>query len=155
MTKVTIDLDGLDEVLARLERVGSLAPLRAGVAAAALQIKGYIARYPPKRPREMRFTDRQRRFFFWALRQGIIEVPYQRGQSPGSEDLSQRWTIKLRQHGLTAIVGNNASYVRYVQDRDRQSSYHKGNWQTAQDVAERHAAEVTNIIRLAIEQALG
>jgi hypothetical protein len=48
---------------------------------------------------------------------------------------------------MTGIVGNNASYARLVQDRDRQTRYHKGTgWVTAQAAVNREQTTIQRAI---------
>jgi len=145
-----------------LVRLQTLKPLQNAVRAAAVHLRGAIAQYPPRkrvtrrqaygRPFE---TPKQRRFFFWALRAGVIQVPYRRGQSPGSEDLGNRWAVKKAAGGLAYIVGNNASYVRWVQDSTRQARMMRIiGWKTAQDVVKEEAPTVAKMVKSEIEKQL-
>lgn len=139
---------GLDELLRKLGGFG-LNAVRPAIAEIATHIKSVIATYPPQRPgRKQPFkTDKQRRFFFAALREGRIEVPYRRGQSPGSEAMGRRWTIQFRDNGLTAIVGNNASYVHVVHDSEEQSHFHQqGGWKTDRQIATQESRNAQRIL---------
>ena len=150
---VAITPKGFDKLLAKMPRFRPA--LRGAVRAGALHVKGKIARYPAARHGPQPFkTARQRRFFFYAVRAGLIEVPYRRGQSARSETLGRKWTIKSEDDGLTAVVGNNASYGPVVQDRDEQSFYHKTTgWPTVQDVQEDEGPVVRNLMARAIRNA--
>jgi hypothetical protein len=131
-----------------LSGVGQLSGFKRGLMAAGLHLKGKMAIYPPRKRMAMGFVSaKQRKFFFWALRTGRIEVPYRRGLSPNSERLAQRWTAVQR--GLSTIVGNNASYAPYVQG-NRQSAYHKRvGWKTARDVLK---AEKTRLLAIIVAE---
>ena len=113
---------------------------RAGLQAAGLVVKGQAQIYPKVRRLKVdtsKWTAKQRRFFFAALRDGRIEVPYRRGLSPTSERLKQRWTSKVDASGKSVTVGNNSSYARQVYSKADQSWYHKGNWPTEEDIAKK------------------
>lgn len=144
---------GFDRLMAKLPRFR--AAMRAAISAGALHVKGKIASYPPRRYGTQPFkSPRQAMGFFKRLHAGAIEVPYRRGQSPGSETLGRKWTIRDRDDGLTAVVGNNASYGPYVQDRDEQSLYHqKSGWVTVQDVREDEGPVVRDLMGQAIRSA--
>ena len=86
---------------------------------------------------------------FWARVDGSI------GSRKTSETLGRKWTVQTRDGGMTAIVGNNVSYGPFVQDEDRQTSFHKRRgWKTTQKVAEEESREVTELVIKAVEDAL-
>src|SRR3990167_3779113 len=65
--------------------VRASAELRAAMIESLSFAQGFLANYPP-RPVSFhaRFvSDKQRRFFFWALREGKIQVPYRRTTTLG------------------------------------------------------------------------
>ena len=116
-----------------------------------------IAKYPLGNQHRLQPfpTDRSRRFFFAALRASDIEVPYRRGQSPGSEKLGTSWTTSVSADGRTGRVGNDTTYGRLVQDRDRQTAYHKTTgWNTVQDVAKKEQAAVLKFFQIQYERLL-
>ena len=97
-------------------------------------------------------TDKQRRFFFAALREGRIEVPYRRTMT-----LGRRWTTEISGSGLDLVgrVGNNTSYGPFVMARADQAAYHAGVWPLAEDVAEQATGDVLGIFTDAVQAALG
>ena len=144
----------LKRKLAKLVDMRSIVP---ALEASAVHVKGKVSKYPhgnQHRPQPFK-TEKSRRFFFWALRQGIIEVPYRRGQSPGSEDHGQSWTIKGMKGGLQQVIGSDTSYGRLLQDADAQTAYHKATgWRTVQDVAEEEADDVLAYLKRAVDKIL-
>ncbi|MBU1747917.1 MAG: hypothetical protein KKA73_09525 [Chloroflexi bacterium] len=121
--------------------------------AAGQLLRGELAQYPPRRygvknpPR----TAKQRRFIHWAIRQGIIEIPYRRGISPGSEALGRSWTVETRTLGGASVetmvtVGTRASYAPLVQGDDQTTMHQGTGWPTDKRVAER---KLPDIVRLA------
>lgn len=156
MADVSIKVEGLDKLVARLRKVGSLAGVRAAIKGAAIHVLNRMKEYPVARHAPQPFvSDKQRRGFFWHLRQGDIEVPYRRGQSPGSQSLKHRWAMKTEDDGLTAVVGNNASYARLVQDAEKQTRYHTTTgWATVQGVMKGERDLVTGMIIGAAKRAL-
>ena len=151
-----IHFRGFEELERKLGRVAAGEWITAGLLAAGIYIKGKIAKYPPSRHAPQPFvSDKQRRGFFAKLAEGLIEVPYRRGQSPGSERLGQSWTAQARDQGRTVVIGNDASYGRLVQDKDVQTGYHRvTGWPTAQDVVEREKREVTEALARELRKAL-
>lgn len=143
-----VKVGGLEGLIKKLNSLGPDA-IKPAVAKAAAHLKRVISVYPPQKTgRKQPFkTDKQRRFFFAALREGRIEVPYRRGQSPGSEALGRRWTIQFRDNGTSAVVGNNASYAPYVLDDEEQSHFHQeGGWKTYGQVAKQERPIIRDIM---------
>jgi hypothetical protein len=151
-----IQLRGYSELELKLGKITALRWASAGILAAATHLKGKIARYPAVSRRPQPFvSDKQRRGFFAKLRSGEIEVPYIRGSSPGSERLGQSWAVKTRNQGLTAVIGNDASYGRLVQDQSEQVRYHRDTgWQTVQDVVEQERRRVTEFFAEHLRRAM-
>lgn len=102
--------------------------------------------YPPQRRAPQPFkSDRQRRYFFWALSQGIIVVPY-----PRSGRLANSWSAK--QTGWSHwVLENSASYAALVVGDGTQSRYHAGHWWTAKDVIEGNVGELTRQLSKELE----
>jgi len=147
MTEEVIRIEGLDELIDKIETIEDLEFVKAGMVAAGKHIKGIMRAYPPVSRRPQPFvSDKQRRGFFAKLRSGEIEVPYRRGQSPGSQTLGRRWAQSARDGGLTQVIGNNAGYASLVQGPE-QTQYHKQTgWKTTKQVAEEERETVTNFI---------
>jgi len=156
MSDASIKIEGLDRAIRKCEKIGNLDVVKAGLKAAGVHVKGKIAKYPPRTYVPQPFkTFKQRAWFFAALKSGEIEVPYRRGQSPGSEDLGQKWTVKERKGGLQVVVGNNVSYGPYVQGPGEQASFMKArSWKTTDQVAQEETAEVNRIVAAAVNKAL-
>lgn len=151
-----ITLEGYEELVAKLTTLEQMKQMAKAVKAAATHVKGKIATYPPVRRGPQPFkTDKSRRYFFWALRNGKIDVPYRRGASPGSETLGRKWTISAQDSGLTAVVGNNVSYGRLVQG-ESQTGYHKTTgWKTTEQVADEERETVVRMLVEEIERIVG
>lgn len=149
-----------DELIRKLTSLAQFRKVKAAVTVAGKFIRGKMATYPSSRhgpaiPRAKDWSAKQRRGFFAKLRSGEIEVPYRRGASSGSERLGSKWTTQSANAGMTAIVGNNASYVRLVQDAENQTRYHKmTGWPTDDQVMRDHGPTVVEYIRQAIEREI-
>jgi hypothetical protein len=101
----------------------------------------------------LKLNDKMRRGFFAKLKSGEIEVPYRRGQSPGSEKLGQSWTVRRENMGFRAIIGTNVSYAQLVQDSAKQTSYHRGTgWITTKQTALLYGDEAIERIEAAFKQ---
>lgn len=129
----------IDDAAARrmLERLESGESFKAGLRAMATYLHGKITDYPPtsgKRPPQAFVSEKQRRYFFAALRDGRITLPYRRtkelnrsfGDGPIAED-----------GGLTQVIGTNLGYAPYVVGAGSQSGYMRSlGWKTTADVVE-------------------
>ncbi len=155
MPESEIRVEGLNKLLKKLGKMG-LQVYRPAIAESGAHIKSVIAVYPPRRHGKQPFKSaRQRAFFFYALKNGLIEVPYRRGLSPKSEALGRKWTVEFRDGGKTAVVGNNVSYGPLVQKHDKQSMYHRvTGWKTDRQVATDEARAVKQILARHIQEAV-
>lgn len=135
--------------------------LRGATMAGALTALSYIKPYPEKnRPSRSSVygqtwkSVKQRRYFFFALRKGIIQVPYRRGLSPGSQRLGRSWTAK-QVDDTSVAIGTNVSYARMVKDEGQQTRYMKAvGWTTIQQDIERGKREVFDTMNTVIRRAL-
>lgn len=89
----------------------------------------YPARFSGRGPGFV--SDKQRRYFFAALRAGRIQVPYQR-----SGILGRAWHLEARGKERLEVT-NTTRYAPYVQLRPTQARIHQGRWQTVEDVEPR------------------
>lgn len=130
--------------------------IKTAIQAGGLYVKGKIAEYPPRSSRPQPFkTDKSRRFFFAALKDGRIDVPYRRGQSPGSEKLGQSWTVRMVDNGMTAEVGTNVSYAKLVQKEGEQSHYHKvTGWKTDEQIVKQERSNVVKAVEREIARGI-
>jgi hypothetical protein len=153
---VTIHINGVDELIRKLDSIAKLREIGQVMRAAALHVKGKIAQYPARSSRPQPFvSDKQRRGFFAKLRSGEIEVPYRRGISPGSETLGRKWATTLENGGLTAVVGNNTSYAPLVQGPGTQTAYHAmTGWQTTEQVMDAERETVQEMVREGIQKII-
>lgn len=113
--------------------------------------QNFIAKYPPKSSgKRMVFqSEKQRRWFFWALRSGQIEVPYRR-----SGTLGKSWTTDVRatSENIRGVLGTIRPYAQYVQDEELQAQMHKGHWPTVQMLLRAPAARMKQFYEQAIEK---
>jgi len=144
-----VRLDGVDELLDTLGHAEGVEILRRPMARSLSRLHRAIATYPRQARRRARFVSaRQRRWFFWAWRTGVISVPYRR-----TGTLGRRWTTAIHTSttGLTGEVGNNTVYGPFVQDEHEQARIHSGVWQTDRDVLDHLEDE----IRADFDQEIG
>lgn len=157
-----IRIEGLPPLLKKIRSLAELQPVVGAIKAAALHLKGKVAVYPEQKhlTRVSVYgtpfkSNKQRRFFFAALRKGEIEVPYRRGESPGSQTFGRRWTVHTLNRGLTAEVGNNAAYGPLLMDKEKQSRYHAmAGWRTTDDVIADETETVVSFVKYYIDREL-
>ena len=144
MVKEGITIIGLPALRRKLDPKKLQASVKTGLRAGAVHVKGKIAVYPPSPSgRKQPFkTAKSRRYVFAALARGEIEIPYRRGQSPGSKSLGRKWQTSTRRWN-EAHITNIVSYGEIVQARDKQSAFHKTTgWQTIEDVVDKEGDDV-------------
>lgn len=108
---------------------------------AGLKSRGYPAQRLAPQPFK---SERQRRWFFWALASGLISSPYQR-----SGKLANSW--KARRSGWSDwAIENSQIYAYLVVGRNNQAGYHEGHWWVAEDVIEEDVSELSEEITDAI-----
>ena len=146
-----IEIRGLDKLLKKIDNLGQLEGVKAGMKAAAVHIQGKISKYPPssdanrpgKRWYERGYGSK------WTRKDGSI------GGKKTSETLGKRWATSSRDRGLTQVIGNNASYAPFVQDAEKQAAFHKQRgWSTAQGVVDDETETVVKFIQDEIDKAL-
>jgi hypothetical protein len=132
---VTIDDAAVQRMLAKLEQGTAF---KAGLKAMAGHLRGKFSVYPPtdgNRPPQPFVSEKQRRYFFAALRDGRIRLPYRR-----SSNLAKKWGQSEADGGYTQIVGNDAEYAPYVIGATSQSLYMRSlGWKSTADVVEQEA----------------
>lgn len=152
----TIRLEGAEELIKKLQSLEDMKRVKSAIHQAAVFLHGKLKEYPKAshRPNPMlKLNDKMRRGFFYHLKKGDIEVPYRRGQSPGSEKLGQSWTVRRENMGFRAIIGTNVSYAQLVQDSAKQTSYHRGTgWITTKQTALLYGDEAIERIEAAFKQ---
>jgi hypothetical protein len=129
------EFDGVTEATGALERIRNLKRLARQMEIAVKNLQ-FVLKYYPPRDKNLHVTfktDKQRKYFFWALREGKIQVPYQRTRT-----LGKKWTTKVEfiNGGVVGTVGNATPYAPRVQSRADQARVHAGHWGTAEDALE-------------------
>lgn len=157
-----IEIHGMEELIAKLDRLEKLRAVIAVMRAAALYLKGKFAKYPSQKKitRERVYgspfaSDLQRRWFFWALGSGELSIPYHRGEDAGSEAFGRSWAIRDEDGGLTQIIGNDTSYGPYLMGDNEQSLFSQAmGWLTIDQVLQGYEDHVVDMVKQAIDQEL-
>jgi hypothetical protein len=126
---IKLEYDHLAETLRKLTAAGGNQLIKDVSLGVATDLAGYMKRYPVGNSlnRKMEWkSDKQRRWFFWAVRNDLITFPYRRSKSGG---LSGGWNVKSIPGG--AVVGNRMEYGIWVQSWKFQTKMHKSSsWTT-------------------------
>lgn len=144
---VNVDMDGVPALLDRLRgNVGA----KAGVREAAEYLRKKAAEPAPVRRQKQPFkTDKQRRYVMMAIRKGLIIMPYSRTGA-----LGKGWRKEIRDNDMTAVVFNNSPAAVWVHHPRRQARYHRGNWETVEEIRRAHEGQVRHIIRTRVIASL-
>ena len=117
MAAVSIEIKGVDALIAKLGKVQATNILRPPMQRAVLRIQRDMQEYPTQR----------------------VGSTYRR-----TGTLGRKWTIRVQQSGqyLEGKVGNNTRYAAFVQSRQFQSRVHRGRWQTDERVVNLNARKI-------------
>ena len=146
----------MERIVGNLTNFASLRPVKNAVRKSGVRVKAVLARYPPQKRVTIAAaggwkSEKQRRWFFAALRSGSINVPYQR-----TSTLGRGWNVKEADSGLTAIVNNGVAYGGYVQGPTQQTAMMSAiGWKRTDEVAKQEFPHFVNTVRLAVRSALG
>jgi phage gpG-like protein len=156
MSDVVVEIEGLDELIRKLDDVAQLRKVHAGIRAAGMYVKGKIAIYPPatiaNSPNNPSGQWYQRG---WGIR-------YKGGGGrQTSENLGKKWTSKYDKRKFEAVVGNNASYAVFVQGpkqggKGARQAKHMANigWKSIDTVAKEETKRVQEYVFEAVRRAI-
>ena len=151
---LTAELRGIDELTAKLGKLAAFENLRPAMNRSLNRLLADVKVYPePPGPGSFPgfVSDKQRRWFFWALRAGAITVPYVR-----TRRLGNAWTMQtgVSAGDLTGTLGNNTVYGPFVMARDEQAAIHQGRWPTVERVLEENKSAIVRDFQQEIERLL-
>lgn len=93
------------------------------------------------------FTNKQRRYFFYALNAGIIQVPYRRTQT-----LRRGWQ-KIDQ-GKNAILVNQTPYADWMMGGHQSRMASKTGWKKIEAIIKERADQIERRLVAAAEKAI-
>ncbi len=147
-----IEITGVKELERKIGRLRTITVLTPPIVRSLALLNRWLSAYPTASKKKQEFkTDKQRRYFFWALKKGLIQVPYVR-----TFLLSRSWEMRVNNTGQTleGVINNTTPYGPYVQGPDMQSSYHAGTWKTTDAIAEQHKDAIVRDFQAAIAKEL-
>jgi hypothetical protein len=152
---VTIEIEGLERLQGKLQTLESGRYLKSVLQAAALDIKGYMAWYPPSTAANSPFARRWYERGYgprWYRKDGSING-YQT-----SEMLDRKWAAarpRVSAKKLEAKVGVKVSYAPYVQSEEKQAWFHRARgWRTDEDAVEQRGPHVIRLVQRAVRRIL-
>ena len=150
MPNASIRIEGMDELVKKLDNVEDLNKIKPALKASALHVKGAIAKYPPASIANSPGNPSGR----WYERGFGTRTATGRAY-PTSETLGRKWTIGSRDQGFTQIVGNNVSYGPYVQSAEKQAKIHKRRgWKTDEQVINEETDTVLGFVKDRVDKIL-
>lgn len=151
---IGVDVSGLKELqakLAKLPRAVHETATRAGADEVVKVMRSYPAQAYVSRQSAYGvafFTAKQRRYFFWALKEGIISSPYKR-----TNTLRDNWVIVGQ--GLDEMVVNQTPYAGLVMGDGTQNRMHqKIGWKTIEARLKENGAKIAKVIQQAADRAI-
>jgi hypothetical protein len=118
MSAVSVRIED-NGTFAALTAMQNIAPLTNGLVQGAEYLREQLARYATQfsHPMVPPLTPKARRYLMWAIKNGVIKVPYVRSQT-----LASSWTVQAQ--GLSATVGTSVGYAPLVKS-ERMTMYHR------------------------------
>lgn len=150
---IGIDIEGLDILQKQLKELPDAVKDAVGDDVAKYMLN-VVQAYPPQRRVTRKqaygvtfFSDRQRKWFFAALNQGLITVPYRRTQG-----FRRAW--RIMGEGIKSIIVNESKYGPFLMDDSRQSRMSAMiGWKKLNDLVKERAPKIQRIADAAIKNA--
>jgi hypothetical protein len=143
---IGIDIEGVPQVVKMLERIASPEVRRKVTRAVADYFRGQMRKYPSytyvsrKRAYGRTFQSvKQRRWFFAALRDGRLVIPYAR-----TFRLRNNWKV-LPFGESDYVVANDVRYAKFVQNSPQARMMTLRNWRSIQRVGYEEGARIERV----------
>ena len=96
------------------------------------------------------FTERQRRFFFWALAHGVIEVPYRRRRN--GYGVSGSWRIVGK--GRKALIENDDPAAEWVYSENQARLNQLVGWRRVSQILDKYTPKIVQAFERGVKAAL-
>ena len=154
---VTVDIEGLDELIKKLEKLGRLDKIHPGMIAAGRYLKGLMTVYPAETAANVpagpgsRWYQRGKGSFYWRIRDNA-----HKSYGKKSEVLSSKWASKYDKNRFEAQIGTNVSYAKFVQGPKgtQAKALKKIGWKGIDVVADKETKRVQEYVYLAVKRAI-
>lgn len=151
---IEVQIKGVDELIYKLQRVAPAAAAEI-LAQGGRLLLGYMKKEPKQRYVTRKaaygktfFTDKQRRWFFWALANGNISVPYSR-----THELQNAWQVRKINQWQANVI-NTMPGAKWVIGKEQSRHEAMVGWRKFTDVIAEHRAEIKATIVKATKDAL-
>ena len=147
----TITIEGMDELIAKLEKLGKLSTVHSGMKAGGVHVKGMMTIYPPETIANSPSNPSGQ----WYQRGWGVRYKGGGGRQT-SEVLDSKWTMKYNKARFEAIIGNNASYARFVQGPKgtQAKALERIGWKGVDKVAKEETKRVQEFVFDAVRRAI-
>lgn len=123
-----VRIEGIDDLVKRLDAAGDTKVLKDGMKSIGLSISTHMKIYPP----------------------APASSSYQR-----TGNLMKRWTSKVEGDGSAVTIGNNAPYAKLVQSAEQQTWFHaRTGWSTLERTVDDRKDYIVGVLRAFIQNAL-
>ena len=155
---VEVKIEGMDELIKKLDKLGKMSTIHAGMKAAANILKGLMTVYPdetaanfPDGPGSS-WYQRGKGSLYWRIRDNA-RVSY----GKKSEVLSSKWTMKYNESKSEATIGTNVSYAKFVQGPKgtQAKAMAKIGWRGVDVVANKELPRIQEMLFAAVKRAIG
>ena len=153
---ILVSADGLKELQAKLARLPD-AVADDGVQAGNEYIVTAMQQQPPPNYVTRRaaygvtfFTERQRRWFFWALNNNVINVPYKRNKRP--QGIRNSWRVEGT--GRLGFVANDAPGVGWVMGENQSRHEAMVGWKKASAIIKERTAKIVRRFDAGVKKAI-
>lgn len=151
---VGVEIDGIEELQAKLKQLPDAAKDE-GADEAYKYLLNVMRQYPPQKRVTRKqaygvtfFSDKQRRFFFRALANGEISVPYKRSQV-----MKRSW--RKVGDGARAFLVNESDYAPFMYDDKKQSRMSRLiGWKTISQTIKEKTTEVVRRFDAGVKKAI-
>lgn len=153
-----LEVNGLTDLTHALERLGreTEKELKPTVEAALHYLWQELPPYPPPpgadAPSPL-VTAKQRRWFFAALREGSVKVPYKRRMSGGIGG-SLSTEVRSLAGEIRGLMGSNTPYAHWVIGKTKQAPIHQGRWWVFEDEIPKNLPGALEIIEAGVTRLL-
>ena len=156
MTTVTIQIEGIDAVVDKLNTIEQLRGFQAALTQVGQHVRDKIKTYPQSTdansPRDFvpggKNTWYQRGYGpKWVRKDGTV------GGRKTTEFLKQSWGVQAT--NTQVVIGTKVTYAPYVHDEETQADFHKRRgWKTVQTIAKEEEPAVRAFVESYLEKLM-
>ena len=154
---VTVEIEGLDKLIKKLEKLGQLSKVHSGIRAAGRMLKGLMTKYPPQTAANVpagpgsSWYQRGKGSWYWRIRDNQ-KVPGKKK----SERLETKWSTKYDKAKFELQTGTNVSYSKFVQGPKgtQAKALKKIGWKGIDVVSKEQTPRIQEMVYQAVKRAI-